>query len=410
MIERFVAIRYLRAGSGTGFARVVTWFSFVGIALGVATLIIVTSVMNGFRIELLEKIVGMKGHVVVSSADSDGMAHPGVAEEIAKVKSRVVRVVPQVERQAVLLSNRAARGVIVRGIFGADLLSNHLIASNIKSGTLDRLEEGEIAIGKRMSEALGMGQGGTIRLFIPDAVVTPFGKMPKEEKFKIGCVFEVGMNEYDKNVVIMSLNTAQSFFNLDGRITQVEVFVDNIDNSEEVSRQISKIIGSKFFVLDWRHSDSSIFHAVVVEKNVMTLILSIIILVAMFNIISGLTMLTSSKTRDIAILQTLGLTHRSIMRIFFYIGAFIGVFGTVTGVSLGLLVSLNIDSIKKFLERFADNPLFNEEIYFLSQIPSKIDWTEIAYIAILTMALSFVAALYPARNAAKLDPAKALRM
>jgi lipoprotein-releasing system permease protein len=410
MVESFIAIRYLRAGKGTGFARVVTWFSFVGIALGVATLIIVTSVMNGFRAELLEKIVGMKGHVVVSSRDSDSMPSSEVVKKIQGAKSGAVRVVPQIERQAVLLSNRAARGVIVRGVSREDLLANDLIASNIKCGSIKLLGEDEVAIGKRMSESLGLSLGDSIRLFIPNAVMTPFGKIPKEEPFKIGCIFEVGMNEYDKNIVILPMGMAQSFFDIEGRITQIEIFVDDVDHSEREARRISSALGDGFLVLDWKHSDSSIFHAVIVEKNVMTLILSIIVLVAMFNIISGLTMLTSSKTRDIAILQTLGLPQGSIMRIFLYMGASIGILGTVTGVSLGLLVSLNIDGIKRLLEGFSDSPLFNEEIYFLSQIPSKIDWIEVGYIALFTMLLSFVAALYPARSASKMDPAEALRI
>jgi lipoprotein-releasing system permease protein len=410
MIERFIAARYLKAGKGAGFARVVTWFSFIGIALGVATLIIVTSVMNGFRIELLEKIVGMKGHVVVSSSNSDRMPSSGIAEKINKSSSKIVRSVPQIERQAVLLSDRAARGVIVRGISKTDVMSNSLIASNIKSGSLEALDRGEVAIGIRMSESIGVYQGDYIKLFIPNAIITPFGKVPKEESFKVGCIFEVGMNEYDKNIVIVPLKAAQSFFDLEEKITQVEVFVDNINNSGKVTEQISRSLGNGFLVLDWKHSDSSIFHAVVVEKNVMTLILSIIILVAMFSIVSGLTMLTSSKTRDIAILRTLGITQSSIMKIFFYMGASIGIFGTVTGISLGLLVSLNIERIKRFLESLSGSSLFNEEIYFLSQIPSKIDWYEVTYTAVFTLILSFIAALYPARRASKLDPAEALRI
>jgi lipoprotein-releasing system permease protein len=410
MIERFIAIRYLKAGKGAGFARVVTWFSFVGIALGVATLIIVTSVMNGFRIELLEKIVGMKGHVVVSSSTSDSFASSRIVEKIRGSSSMISRAVPQIERQAVLLSDRAARGVIVRGMEKADVAANALIASNIKSGTLESLDKGEVAIGSRMSESIGVFRGEYIKLFIPNAIITPFGKVPKEEIFKVGCIFEVGMNEYDKNIVILPLEMAQSFFDLKEKITQIELSLDNINNSNKVAEQIAKSLGDGFLVLDWKHSDSSLFHAVVVEKNVMTLILSIIILVAMFSIISGLTMLTSSKTRDIAILRTLGLTQSSIMRIFFYIGASIGVLGTATGTSLGLLVSMNIERIKRFLEGLSGSSLFSEEVYFLSQIPSKIDWAEVAYTAVFTLALSFIAALYPAKRAAKLDPAEALRL
>ena len=319
-------------------------------------------------------------------------------------------MIPQIEQQVVLIANGEARGVMVQGLSENSLNSKTLVSKNIKYGDIKNFKDQNVFIGKRMAESLGVRIGDSVKLYIPDGIVTPFGKLPKEENFEISGVFEVGMNEYDKNILIMPLTNAKSFFNLNNRVSQIEIFLKNVDSSNKVAKLISKNIGNNFRVLDWQHSDASIFHAVVVEKNVMTLILSIIILVAMFNIISGLTMLTNSKTRDIAILRTMGVTRASILKIFFYIGSSIGILGTATGVSLGLLLSLNIDKIKQFLEKFSDSSLFNEEIYFLSQLPSKVDWNEVLYIILFSVFLCFLATIYPARKASKLDPVEALRI
>ncbi|MDR1233825.1 MAG: lipoprotein-releasing ABC transporter permease subunit [Holosporales bacterium] len=411
MIERFIARRYLTAREGAGFAYIVTWFSFVGIALGVATLIIVTSVMNGFRAELLDKIVGMKGHVIAMSSKSIGIInHKSIVKKIKESDANVLNVVPQIEQQAVLMTNGSARGIMVHGISENTLRSKKLIADNIKYGSLRGFHGQRILIGKRLSESIHAITGDKIKLYIPDGVITPFGNLPKEEVFEVAGVFEVGMNEYDKNIVMIPLEEAQSFFNLPNMINQIEVFVRDTDAATQIATCISRVLGSDFLVLDWRHSDASIFHAVVVEKNVMTLILSIIILVAIFNIISGLTMLTSSKTKDIAVLRTMGITKNSVLRIFFYIGSAIGIVGTATGLTLGLLVSLNIDRIKSFLESLSGSSLFSEEIYYLSQIPSKINWIEVGCIVASSLILCFLATIYPSHRAAKLDPVDALRI
>jgi lipoprotein-releasing system permease protein len=409
-METFITRRYLHSGKGAGFAYVVSWFSFLGIVLGVATLIIVTSVMNGFRSELLDKIVGMKGHVVIANSKSIGIDHYDViVDKIKASESGITNVIPQIEKQVVLIANGDTRGVIVHGISHSDLRSKKLVSDNIKYGSLKYFQGQHVMIGKRMAESLRLKTGDKIKLYLPGGIVTPFGSFPKEEIFEIAGVFEVGMNEYDKNILIMPMETAQSFFGYDNLATQIEVFVQSADSVSSTTEQLSKILGDQFLILDWKHSDASIFHAVVVEKNVMTLILSIIILVAIFNIISGLTMLTNSKTRDIAILRTVGATRKSILRIFFYIGASIGVLGTTTGLGLGLLVSLNIDRIKRVLEGMSGSNLFSEEIYYLSQIPSQTDWTEVVGIAAFSMILCFLATLYPAKKASTLDPVEALR-
>ncbi|MDR1289438.1 MAG: lipoprotein-releasing ABC transporter permease subunit [Holosporales bacterium] len=410
MMESFIARRYLHSGKGAGFAYVVSWFSFLGIVLGVATLIIVTSVMNGFRAELLDKIVGMRGHVVVTNAKSPGISdYKIIVDKMKNSIPEITCVVPQIERQVVLMANGDARGVIVHGISKSDLQSKKLISENIKYGSLKSFHEQNVMIGKRMAESLRIKTGDKIKLYLPGGIVTPFGSFPKEDVFEVAGVFEVGMNEYDKNILLMPMETAQPFFGYDNMATQIEIFIESADSVSSVTERLSGLLGDRFLVLDWKHSDASIFHAVVVEKNVMTLILSIIVLVAIFNIISGLTMLTNSKTRDIAILRTMGATRRSILRIFFYIGSSIGIFGTGTGLGLGLLVSLNIDRIKKVLEGMSGSNLFSEEIYYLSQIPSKTDWQEVAGIVAFSLILCLIATLYPAKKASNIDPVEALR-
>lgn len=407
MFKRFVAFRYLRANKG--FASVVTWFSFIGIALGVATLIIVTSVMNGFKEELLSRIIGMKGHIVISSSQSSKMTD---YEDICSKASKLLNisyVIPTIEKQAVLMHKGDARGVLIHSIPLKNLPEKRLIYDNILAGNTEQFDKQNVLIGVRLAEILGLGLGDSFSLMVPGGIVTPFGTLPKQDSFTVCGIFKAGMIEYDKNIIIMPLSSAQSFFGMDKSISHIDIFLKNIESTDQICQKIFKTMGSKYRVLDWKHSDSSIFHAVKVEKNVMTLILSIIILVAVFNIISGLTMLTNNKTKDIAILRTMGASKRSILGIFLMIGSTIGTLGTMLGVSLGLVVSTNIDRIKTFLETLSKSELFSEEIYFLSQIPSKINYTEVLLIVSFSLVLCFLATVYPAKKAAKLDPAEALR-
>lgn len=411
MIERFIALRYLKFGKNSGFAYVVTWFSFIGIALGVATLIIVTSVMNGFRAELLDKIVGMKGHIVVSDVEHKGISdYEKAAKQIEKIDEHITMVVPQIEQQTVIVANGQTRGALIQALSQQSLIRKRLISEHINTGKISDFKNQSIFIGRRMAEILRVKIGDVMELMIPDGEISTIGTTVKGETYTIAGIFEVGMNEYDKNIILMPLTEAQDFCEIPGKVSQIEIFVDNTDNSQKIAQKIAKSLGLGYTVLDWKHSDSSIFHAVEVEKNVMILILSIIVLVAVFNIISGLTMLTSSKTRDIAILKTMGMTKKSVVKIFFTIGASIGLTGTASGISLGLLISLNIDRIKHFLERFLGSELFNEEIYFLTQIPSKTDWLEVTFISLFAIVLCFIATIYPAQKAAKLEPVEALRI
>jgi lipoprotein-releasing system permease protein len=412
MIERLIVTRYLRSKNGQGFARIVTWFSFIGIALGVATLIVVTSVMNGFRQELLDKIVGMKGHIIVHMANRSGISnYENIVKKIKSVcQNDVINILPQIEQQVVITANGYVGGVLVQGLSSKSLSEKKLISSHLKTGTIADFSKGTVFIGKRLAENLKISCGDTIKLLIPESIVTPFGKLPKEETLLVSGIFEVGMNEYDKNIIIIPLADAQTLFNQQLQVSQIEVFVKDVECVKNTSQKIRTTLGHDFSVLDWQHTDASIFHAVVVEKNVMTLILSIIVLVAVFNIISGLTMLTNSKMRDIAILRTIGATKKMILKIFLYIGASIGILGTTTGVALGLAVSINIDNIKQMLEKLSHSEFFNEEIYFLSQIPSKTDWREVLCITSFSFILCIFAAIYPARKAARLDPVEILRL
>lgn len=405
MIESFIGRRYLK---GSGFTKVVTWFSFIGIALGVATLIIVSSVMNGFRDELLDKIVGMNGHIEISTYGDTGISNYEQIRSKLLSDGNIKSALAKVEKQAILINGGAGRGIIVNGMSQQDLKLKTLVSKNIKAGKISDFTGNSVFIGTRLAETMALKPGDTIRCLIPDGLVTAFGNVPKEEDFRIVGIFEIGMNEYDKNVILMPLNTAQEFFNMPQKITKFELFVKDAKNINSTAVALGKTYNT-LQVLDWQHADASIFHAVIVEKNVMSLILSIIIIVATFNIISGLTMLTSNKTRDIAILRTMGMNKRSILKIFIYVGSAIGVLGTIVGVIIGLSVALNIDTIKSILERLSGSELFSEEIYFLSQLPSKIDSIEVLIIIGFALLMSFIATLYPAKKASKLNPIEALR-
>ncbi len=406
--EWMVAMRYLRARRQEGFISVIAWFSLVGIALGVATLIIVMAVMNGFRQELLTRILGLNGHLSLYGSSYELTGYDPLAEKARKVAG-VVAVTPIVEGQVMATARGVAKGAVVRGIRHRDLARRALVADNIHSGSLSEFKDDRVLIGARLASRLGLSVGGKITLISPKGNVTAFGTVPRMRAYRLAGTFDVGMYEYDSSFVFMPLKAAQVYFRLPGAVTNLEVFIDDPDRARQVGRDILAATGGKGRIHDWQQANSSFFNAIQVERNVMFLILTLIILVAAFNVISGLIMLVNDKSKNIAILRTMGATRGMIMRIFFLAGASIGIIGTLAGFLLGLAFVENIETIRQWIQGLTGGELFEPTIYFLSQLPAVVDPKEVMVVVLMGLGLSFLATLYPSWRAARLDPAEALR-
>jgi lipoprotein-releasing system permease protein len=407
--EWMLSTRYLRARRKEGFISVIAGFSFLGIMLGVATLIIVMAVMNGFRKELLDKILGLNGHLLVQPIESPLNDWQQVADRIAKIEG-IRFAAPLVEGQALASSPFNASGVLVRGIRLGDLKKLPSIANNIRQGSLDGFDEGQgVVIGKRLADQLSLRAGDNITLVAPRGAVTAMGTVPRIKTYKVAAVFEVGMSEYDTAFLFMPLAEAQAYFNRNGDVTAIEVYTDNPDRVEQYRKLVADNAGRPIFIVDWRQRNATFFNALQVERNVMFLILTLIVLVAALNIVSGLIMLVKDKGRDIAILRTMGATQGAVMRVFLITGAAIGVVGTLVGFAVGLLVCLNVESIRQFLSWLTSTELFSPELYFLSRLPAEMDTGETTAVVLMALTLSLLATLYPAWRAARLDPVEALR-
>ncbi len=407
--EWLIAGRYLRARRKEGFISVIAGFSFLGIMLGVATLIIVMAVMNGFRTELLNKILGINGHVVVQPLDGPLTDYEQVADRLSKV-SGVKFAIPLVEGQALASSPAASNGVLVRGLRAQDLGKLQLVAKTIKEGTLEGFDEaGGILIGRRLADQLGVRAGDTISLVTPRGAVTPMGVTPRIKGYQVQAIFEIGMSEYDAAFAFLPFAEAQAYFNRENDASSIEVYLDHPDRVDELKPALEKAAGRETWMVDWRARNKTFFSALEVERNVMFLILTLIVLVAALNIISGLIMLVKDKGRDIAILRTMGATSGSVMRIFLITGASIGVVGTLAGFALGMIVCWNVESIRAFLAYLTGTELFSPEIYFLSRLPAEPNLRETASVVLMALVLSVVATLYPSWRAARLDPVEALR-
>jgi lipoprotein-releasing system permease protein len=407
--EWMLAGRYLRTRRREGFVSVIAGFSFLGIMLGVATLIVVLSVMNGFRKELLDKIVGINGHIFVQPIDRPLTDFAEVSAQIAKAAG-VRRAIPLVEGQAFASSQYNGSGVLVRGVRGTDIQRIEAVAGNIREGTLEKFDAaGGVAIGKRLAEALSLHTGDTITLITPRGAATPFGTAPRIKGYPIAAVFELGMSEFDATFVFMPLSEAQGYFNREGDVNLIEVFLDDADRVDEARAAIDAAVERPVLLTDWRQRNRTFFSALEVERNVMFLILTLIVLVAALNIISGLTMLVKDKGEDIAILRTMGAARGAILRVFMITGTSIGVVGTLAGLGLGLLLALNVETIRQVIARLTNSNLFPAELYFLSRLPADIDPTEVATVVGMALVLSILAPLYPAWRAARLDPVQALR-
>ena len=407
--ELMVALRYLRARRERSFISVIAAFSFLGIMLGVATLIVVMSVMNGFRAELLDKIVGINGHIFVQGIDTPLTDFDAVDGRIAKVAG-VKLVIPMIEGAAGVSSPYNQSGALIRGVREADLKKLPGIAGHITLGSLEGFDTGGgLAIGQRLAESLSLRVGDTISVLTAKGAQTPFGVAPRIKSYPVAAVFNIGMSEFDSSFVYMPLGEAQAFFDKDGQATVIEVFVDRPDDLDSIRTGIDGTVGRPIIMTDWRQRNKTFFDALQVERNVMFIILTLIVLVAALNIISGLIMLVKDKGPDIAILRTMGATRGAIMRIFLITGASIGVAGTLAGLLLGLLVAANVETIRQFFNWLLGANLFPAELYFLSRLPSVVRASDVVAVTGLTLVLSLLATIYPSWRAASIDPVEALR-
>lgn len=408
-VERLMALRYLRSRRQESFISVIAGFSLLGIALGVATLIIVMAVMNGFRAELLGRILGVNGHLTIYSDSGAIRDYESLAERLRNLAG-VEIVTPQIQAQVIATAGERAVGAIVRGIEPAALAQRKQIVDNIVAGNIERFGDlpGPL-VGSRLARNLQLAPGDAITLVSPRGAETVVGTVPRMKAYPIAALFEVGMYEYDNSFIYLPLTQAQVFFRQPDSVNAIEVMVDNPDHVWRIRREIEGLLGAGFRTVDWQQANSSFFNAVRVERNVMFLILSLIILVAAFNILSGQYMLVKGKGRDIAILRTMGATRGTILRVFFMSGAAIGVIGTLAGVALGIVFTDNIQTIQGWVESIAGVSVFNPEIYFLTNLPAKRDPVEVLQVVGMALAISFVAPLLPAWQAARLDPVEALR-
>jgi lipoprotein-releasing system permease protein len=407
--EWMLARRYLRSRRRETFISIIAGFSFVGIMLGVATLIVVMAVMNGFRAQLLDKILGINGHLIIQPIDAPLNDFASVADRLSAL-SGVAAAVPLVEGQVLATGPGGSGGALVRGVRDQDLGKVPGLASNVRLGTLEGFgTSGGVALGVRLASMLGVTIGDRVTLVSPNGTITPMGMTPRVKAYPVVAIFEIGMSEYDATFAFLPFQEAQTYFNLGDRASAIEVYLHDPDSVDRMRPEVENAAGRLILLSDWRQRNVTFFSALEVERNVMFLILTLIVLVAALNIISGLTMLVKDKGRDIAILRTMGATRGAIMRVFFMTGAAIGTFGTFAGLLLGTLIAMNVEPIRQFISRLTNTDVFSAEFYFLSELPADIDPGETLSVVIMALVLSYLATLYPAWRAARLDPVEALR-
>ncbi|HEV3175563.1 MAG TPA: lipoprotein-releasing ABC transporter permease subunit [Stellaceae bacterium] len=406
--ERMVAFRYLRARRQEGFVSVIAIFSLLGIALGVATLIIVMSVMNGFRAEFVGRIIGINGHLGIVSSGGPIANFDELDIKIRQVPG-VVSVRPIVEGTVLASTPRTSTGALVRGLRAEDIKSQPLLARGIATSALDDFTDDSVILGTRLALRFGLRPGDSITLLSPNGNATAFGTVPRIKSYRVAGTFDVGMFEYDNNYVLMPLAAAQLFFKTGEGVSSLEVFASDPDHLDAQARAIRTIVGPNASILDWQHSNQSFMDAVTIERNVMFLILTLIILVAAFNIISGMIMMVKDKGRDIAILRTMGATRAMVLRIFVLSGASIGFIGTLAGFVIGVEFATHIEAIRHVVQDVFGVDVFRAEIYFFTRIPAQVYVSDVASVVGMAFGLSFLATLYPSWRAARLDPVEALR-
>tara|TARA_Y100000590_G_scaffold28192_1_gene31637 strand:+ start:819 stop:2051 length:1233 start_codon:yes stop_codon:yes gene_type:complete len=404
-IERKIAFRYLKPKRKEGFLKVISIFSFTGIALGVAILIIVMSVMNGFRTELINKILGFNPHIIVKAYEKKINQKKLDEHELL---NKISRISLTFSGQSILINRENTTGILVRSYYNDDIDKINLIKNGIIDGSLESFTRNTISIGKELAISLNLILGDEVTLMSTSNLQTPFGNLPLQEKFRISSVFSTGLAEFDQNVIFMPFDNANSLFELSDTDINLEIFLKKPDKAQSLKKEIQEIF-EDHYVYTWEDLNKSFFAALKVERNVMFIILTLIIIVAAFNIISGLTILVKNKTKEIAILRTLGLSKKSITKIFFTVGFTIGFLATFTGVVFGVLFSYYIEEIRSLITLIFNIRLFPEEIYFLSKMPSEINIGYILAISFFSLLITFLATIFPSISAAKLDPIKALK-
>ncbi|MDF2096253.1 lipoprotein-releasing ABC transporter permease subunit [Aquibaculum arenosum] len=408
-VERLLALRYLRSRRQEGFISVIAVFSLLGIALGVATLIIVMAVMNGFRIELMSRILGVNGHLTAYYDSQSISDYRDVAQRLEDIEG-VRLATPLIQSQVIVTSGDRAMGAQVRGMAPEDLERRQQLVSKVVGGRVsDFGRDGGLLAGSRLAQQLGVGAGGDITLLSPQGSETAIGTVPRMKAYPIAGLFEIGMYEFDLSTIYMPLDQAQIFFRYPEAANAIEIFVNDPQRVWELRGVIDDELGPGWRTVDWQQAHSSIVNALAVERNVMFVILSLIILVAAFNILSGQYMLVKGKGRDIAILRTMGATRGTILRVFFMSGAAVGLFGTLLGVALGIVFTDNIQTIQGWVEAVVGTQVFNPEVYFLTRMPAQRDPREVLEVVAMALFISFLAPLLPAWRAARLDPVEALR-
>ena len=408
--ERMIAGRYLLPGRGEGFIFLVASISLIAVALGVAALIAVMSVMNGFRAELFDRILGLNGHAVIQGYGGKLAGWAPLSGEVRRLPG-VVSATPLIEQPLMASFGGRVQGVLLRGMTVGDIRATHVIADNVKHGSLAGLVPGSntVAIGARLAEALGAGVGDTISLISPDGAVTPFGSVPRIVAYRIVAIFEVGIYDYDKAFVVMPMANAQTLLRLGDAVGEIEVVTTNPDRVDQILAPIKGSVTRYGQIASWKDTNASLFEALVVEKTVMFWVLSIIILVAVFNILSSLIMLVRAKTRDIAILRTMGASRAALMRVFMTVGTLIGGFGVIVGLALGFSLLAWRAEIVSGVSRLTGSNLWDPSVRYLTDLPSQTDPMQVAGIVALTLLLSFLATLFPAWKAASTDPVTVLR-